>query len=211
MAVKYDNGQLKYNLNTGDRFIAATYGISFFVFVVALIVFFIFVWSSDSVVKVILYRLYNEHQTNMVAAIGLCGVLTAYTIGLDIIAFTKYDMPDYYYKREDFLHCKLHSYLYIYGLVFLVPVLWLIIYEVICVECVIKCCECSRLKIINSLVGCSTNIKYLEDDDVKSTFNLCFNCWKHCFVTALLKMGCCGNTFWGARRTVPTNHPWGVR
>ena len=27
----------------------------------------------------------------------------------------------------------------------------------------------------------------------------------------LLKMGYSGNTFWGARRIVPTNHPRGVR
>ena len=108
MAVRHNDHDLDYYFNHGDSVVAAIYGIIFFItFITFLFILFLFVWDSDLLERLRkIRRVRLQFQANMISSSLVCVVITLYTTLMDIFSihldYNHKDLPDYYYRREDF-------------------------------------------------------------------------------------------------------------
>ena len=107
--MRHDDHDLDYYFNHGDSLVAAIYGIIFFItFIGFLFILFLSVWYSDFVERLRrIRRVRLQFQANMIASGLVCVVITIYTTVLDILSinidYNQRELPDYYYRRDDFM------------------------------------------------------------------------------------------------------------
>ena len=108
MAVRHDDHDLDYYFNHGDSLVAAIYGVIFFItFIGFLFILFLFVWYPDFVERLRkIRRVRLQFQANMIASSLVCVVITIYITVLDVLSinldYNQRELPDYYYRRDDF-------------------------------------------------------------------------------------------------------------
>lgn len=159
------DSEIKYYLGDGKKIILAAYGIPFcFTFVILLIMFYLVLHASLDELETLI-KGSPLFQANVIAAMFLCVIITAYTIIFDIrswyIEQKLYDLPTYYDQEKPFVN-MMNAFFILYFIFLSFGIVWFL-FEII----VRKCRKCQS-QISSTTDGESKTVMYLNKFRMKS-------------------------------------------